>query len=492
MYFAAAVCTQKENAQIPRQAAKTAAFLGMTAPVMNNPGVGDDRSPLDWLRENDAEALGRLYQAADQVRREHVGDAVHLRGLIEISNHCRRMCLYCGLRAGNQGLPRYRMSPAEILDCARTALRLGYGTVVLQAGEDTVITGAWLAEVVRQIKAETGLAITLSMGERSPEELARWREAGADRYLLRFETSDPELFRRIHPPFPGQPADRIALLRQLREMGYEIGGGVMIGLPGQSFSSLARDIELFRQLDLDMVGVGPYIPHPATPLGKQFTGSAGVLAGGLPIPKKGSAGEDASATFSWERTQRCAEEAQEVSLASAFSPRTFASSASSAVKESGAEQVPNSEEMVYKVIALTRLACPAANIPSTTALASINRMDGRERGLASGANVVMPNLTPAQYRAWYEIYPNKACVFETGEQCAPCLERKIRGMGRVPGVGPGARNKNQYPPQRHRDTEKNSGFAISGFEVQELGKHPGAARSDMHTEVSTQILNPQS
>jgi biotin synthase len=408
------------------------------------------------------------------VRREQVGDAVHLRGLLEISNYCRRRCLYCGLRAGNQGLPRYRMSPAEILDCARTALRLGYGTVVLQAGEDAAITGAWLAEVVRQIKAETGLAITLSMGERAPEELARWREAGADRYLLRFETSDPELFRRIHPPFPGQPADRIALLRQLRQMGYEIGGGVMIGLPGQSFSSLARDIELFRQLDLDMVGVGPYIPHPATPLGKIFStmetvalASRPAVAGAFRPAHKHAAGVDAASTASLE-----------ASATNFFLP--------------GTEQVPNSEEMVYKVVALTRLACPTANIPSTTALASINRMDGRERGLASGANVVMPNLTPAQYRAWYEIYPNKACVFETGEQCAPCLERKIRGMGRVPGVGPGARNKNQYPPQRHRDTEKNSGFAISGFEVQELGKHPGAARSDMHTEVSTQILNPQS
>jgi biotin synthase len=335
---------------------------------------------IPWLRESRPEALARLYQAADEVRRKYVGDAVHLRGLIEISNHCRRMCLYCGLRAGNRDLQRYRMPSAEILDCARTALRLGYGTVVLQAGEDEAITGTWLAEVVRQIKAETGLAVTLSMGERSMDDLALWREAGADRYLLRFETSDPALFRVLHPSLAGQQSDRVALLRLLRELGYEIGGGVMIGIPGQSFTTLARDIELFRELDLDMVGVGPYISHPATPLGNGFAGKLTI-----------------------------------------------------------ADQVPNSEEMTYKVIALTRLVRPTANIPSTTALASINRVDGRERGLAAGANVVMPNLTPLQYRPLYEIYPNKACVYETGEQCAPCLEGRIRSMGRVPGTGPGGR-----------------------------------------------------
>jgi biotin synthase len=333
---------------------------------------------LPWLRETSLAQLEQLYAAADRTRLEFVGKAVHLRGLIEISNHCRRQCLYCGLRAGNRALRRYRLSPEEILECAHNGRRLGYGTVVLQAGEDPAITMGWVTQLVGRIKAETGLSITLSLGERTASELTAWREAGADRYLLRFETSDPELYARIHPALPGTVSNRIALLRQLRQLGYEVGGGVMIGIPGQSYASLARDIERFRELDLDMIGVGPYIPHPATP-----------LANGAVAPAE--------------------------------------------------DQVPNSEEMVYKVVALTRLACPEANIPSTTALATLNRVDGRERGLAAGANVIMPNLTPPQYRPLYEIYPNKACVFETSEQCAGCLRQRIRKLGRVWGSGPGRR-----------------------------------------------------
>jgi biotin synthase len=281
--------------------------------------------------------------------------------LIEISNFCTSRCAYCGLRVSNTALTRYRLSEDEIMACVRQAVDFGYGTVVLQAGEDPGLTREWVAGLVRRIKTETPLAVTLSLGERPEQELLAWRAAGADRYLLRFETSNRPLYDRIHPSPPGRVSDRLGLLPRLREMGYEIGSGVMIGIPGQSYEDLARDIQWFGELDLDMIGVGPFLPHPATPLGD---------------PGLATTAED---------------------------------------------QVPSSEEMTYKVIALARLVCPRANIPSTTALATLNRLRGRELGLARGANVVMPNLTPPEYRALYEIYPDKACVRETGDACHTCL-----------------------------------------------------------------------
>src|SRR5512145_3394368 len=219
-----------------------------------------------WLRQDDAARLEELWRQADAVRRQFVGDAVHLRGLIEISNHCVRGCRYCGLHAANDSLVRYRMTADEILACADSAVEFGYGTVVLQAGEDPGIETEWLADIVCRIKRQTQLAVTLSLGERSVDDLICWRQAGADRYLLRFETSDARLYGMIHPSSAGQP-DRIELLSELRHLGYEVGSGVMVGIPGQSFRSLAEDIDLFGRLDLDMVGIGPFIPNPHTPLG---------------------------------------------------------------------------------------------------------------------------------------------------------------------------------------------------------------------------------
>ena len=310
---------------------------------------------LAWLRETDPQRLERLWEMADETRRAHVGDAVHLRGLVEISSHCARQCAYCGLRAGNTGLTRYRMTAEEILAAAHQAVTFGYGTVVLQAGEDYSISADWMAEIVRRIKRETPLAVTLSLGERTDEELELWREAGADRYLLRFETSDRALFDLIHPGLGKQASDRIAILRQLKALGYETGSGIMVGLPGQTYDSVAHDIGLFRELDLDMIGIGPFIPHPQTPLGNEelWRGFAGG-APGQPV-----------------------------------------------------DQVPNTELMVYKAVALTRLVRPDANIPSTTALATINKRNGRELGLKRGANVFMPNLTPVKYRSLYQIYPGQ-------------------------------------------------------------------------------------
>jgi biotin synthase len=219
------------------------------------------------------------------------------------------------------------------------------------------------------------------LGERPDEDLEVWRSAGANRYLLRFETSDNDLYHFIHPSLPGRESNRLAILKTLKKIGYETVGGIMIGIPGQTYSSLSQDIDLFRRLDLDMIGVGPYIPHPQTPLGQ---------------------GE-------WKR----------------MIPKE--------------EQVPNMEQMTYKVIDLTRIVCPEANIPSTTALATLNYEHGRVLGLIRGANVVMPNLTPLKYRTQYEIYPSKACISETPSECYSCLQHQIQSIGRKVGTGQGHR-----------------------------------------------------
>lgn len=343
-----------------------------------------------WLCEEDPAKLEELWAAADAARREHVGEAVHLRGLVEISNHCCRMCGYCGLRAANRGLERYRMTRDDILGCAREARDFGYGTVVMQAGEDYGITRDWLADVIRAVKDETGQAVTLSLGERPDADLIAWREAGADRYLLRFETSDPRLYAMIHPPGPGcSLSDRIAMLHRLRGLGYEIGSGVMVGIPGQTWAMLARDLDTFRGMDMDMIGIGPYLSHPATPLARNLPVEGAAAALPMPAP--------------------------------------------------GGEQVPNSEAVTYRAVALTRLLCPESNIPSTTALFSLNLERGRELGLQRGANVVMPNLTPLKYRHLYEIYPAKACLTDTGRESHERLAARLAAIGRAPGLGHGGR-----------------------------------------------------
>ncbi len=345
---------------------------------------------IEWLQEMDSGRLEQLWQRADEVRREHVGEAVHLRGLLEISNYCDRACLYCGLRMPNGRIPRYRMTSAEIMTGAREAVARGYGTLVMQSGEDPALDAEELCRVLRAIKAETPLAITLSLGERSDGELQRFRQAGADRYLLRFETSNEQLLQTIHPLKVGeQKGQRWMLLRRLREMGFEVGSGVMIGLPGQSLHDLARDISLFQQLDLDMIGVGPYIAHPDTPLHGEATRiAAGPYAGGT--ADRGG------------MTQACADELT-----------------------------------TYKMIALARMACPRANIPSTTALATINPRQGQLLGLQRGANVIMPNLTPGKYRRDYQIYPNKAGSEKTPDESESVARQQLLALGRPIASGRG-------------------------------------------------------
>jgi biotin synthase len=236
-----------------------------------------------------------------------------------------------------------------------------------------------MADLIRRIKSETPLAITLSLGERPDEDLAVWRAAGTDRYLLKFETSNRTLYEAIHAPYMGHTSDRIAMLRKLKSLGYQTGSGIMIGIPGQTLEDLADDIELFRMLDLDMIGVGPYIPHPKTPLGK--------------VAANASFGNPA--------------------------------------------QVRNDELTACKVVALTRILCPHANIPATTALATIDRTSGFELALSRGANVIMPNLTPHRYRRLYEIYPGKVFAYDNADDYDRTLKRRIAAIGRNVGKGKG-------------------------------------------------------
>lgn len=312
--------------------------------------------PLLDCAEADAPAL---YQAANAVRAAHVGDAVHLRGLIEFSNICRKDCAYCGLRRDNRDIARYRLTPEAIIATAQEAEKLGYRSVVLQSGEDLWFTTERMAEIIRGIKATTDLAITLSAGERDFDTYRAWREAGADRYLLRIETTNAELFAALHPD--DDLETRKACLYALRTLGYQLGSGVMVGLPGQTADMLARDVIWLHELGAEMIGVGPFIPHPATPLHDAQGGTV-------------------------ERTLR--------------------------------------------LVAVLRLVFPSAHLPATTAMGSLDPL-GRERALEAGANVMMPNVTPTDFRADYEIYPGKICLGDDAKHCRGCISMRIHAIGRT-------------------------------------------------------------
>jgi len=317
------------------------------------------------LRLDDPEELATLFQAADRVRVATVGSDVWLRGLLEFSNICRCNCLYCGLRADNRELTRYRMTVEEILTAVERIDRAGIGTVVLQSGEDPYWTCERLVDLVKSIKQRFDLAITLSIGYRPEAELSDFRQAGADRFLIRHETANPSLYSTFHPDSTLE--DRINQLRVLKALDYEVGSGSLVGLPGQSTADLAADIALARELEVDMFGVGPFIPHPNTPLRDAAGGTA---------------------------------------------------------------------EMTYKMIAVARLVLRHVHIPVTTALSTLEE-DGREKGWSRGANIVMPNATPAPYRAQYELYKNKRCIDDTLEHCRGCLSRRIKSIGRTMGQGKG-------------------------------------------------------
>jgi biotin synthase len=218
----------------------------------------------------EGEAREALFSAADAVRRQEVGDEIYLRGIIEFSNVCARDCLYCGLRGSNLRLHRYRMAESEIIETARLIRSAGVGTVVLQSGEDPFFSPDRICRLIAGIRAETGLTVTLSVGERSPADYRAFREAGAERYLLKHETSSPALYRRLRPG--SVLNDRLDCLSALAELGYEVGTGNMVGLPGQTLETLADDLLLMEEMKADMLGIGPFIPHPKTPLAQTPAG----------------------------------------------------------------------------------------------------------------------------------------------------------------------------------------------------------------------------
>lgn len=239
-------------------------------------GLGLARPEIVHLLSLDDPAeIEALYQAADRVRRRCVGDEVHLRGVIEFSNHCRNNCTYCGLRRDNAKLARYRMEDDEIVECALGIAEGPCGTVVLQAGEDPAFTAERLCGIISAIRARTPLAVTLSVGRWPYEDLKAFRDAGASRYLLRHETANASLYESLCPG--RRLSDRIECIRHLKRLGFETGMGCMVGLPGQTVEDLASDILLMQEMDADMIGIGPFIPHGDTPLAGHPPGDAEMV-----------------------------------------------------------------------------------------------------------------------------------------------------------------------------------------------------------------------
>lgn len=211
-----------------------------------------------------------LFKEADKIRHEFVGDEVHLRGLIEFSNICKCQCLYCGLQSQNKKIERYRILHDEIIEYANHAVELGYKTIVLQSGEDSYYDTEKMIEIIKDIK-KLDVALTLSIGEKSFEEYKAFKDAGCDRYLLRIETTDKELYQKMHPNASFE--NRVQCLKNLKKLGFETGSGCLVGLPNQTLESLANDILFFKENDFDMIGIGPFIPHPDTSLKNAKTGS---------------------------------------------------------------------------------------------------------------------------------------------------------------------------------------------------------------------------
>ena len=299
-----------------------------------------------------------IFDAANEVREREMGNDVHLRGLIEFSNYCKRICVYCGLRAGIADLKRYRMEIDAIVAAAQNAESLGYRSVVLQSGEDPYYTADRIAKVVDGIKNTTDLAVTLSCGEYSKNDYKIMKDAGADRYLLRFETSDEKLYRFLHPD--SELKDRLSCLYDLGALDFQVGSGFMVGLPGETAEIAADNLLLLKELDVDMAGIGPFIPNPQTPIAHE---KGGTLLESL------------------------------------------------------------------KAVAIARLLLRNAHIPATTAMGSLDPR-GREKALEAGANVVMPNVTPLQYRELYQLYPNKICLTDDPVHCRGCITGKIVSLGR--------------------------------------------------------------
>ena len=225
----------------------------------------------DLLCLGKREDIELLFNTAESIRKDYCGDEVHIRGIIEFSNFCRRNCRYCGLRRNNKKLKRYRISPDEIVQISLHLADMGIRTVVLQSGEDLRFSQDLIANIIYNIKIKTDMAVTLSVGERSYETYRRWFNAGADRYLLKHETINPGLYKILHPDMGYK--ERLRCLDELKKIGYQVGAGIIVNVPGQTIEDIADDIIFLKKIDADMAGIGPFIPHPDTPLGNNPPGS---------------------------------------------------------------------------------------------------------------------------------------------------------------------------------------------------------------------------
>lgn len=309
-----------------------------------------------------------LFEKAYEVKKKYVGTNVYFRGLIELSNICTRNCFYCGIRKGNKNIDRFQLSKEDIVEKAIWAYEAGYGSAVLQGGErsDPEFIN-FIENVLKLITHKTNgkAGITLSLGEQTEETYTRWLNAGAHRYLLRIESSNPDIYHNIHPD-TDKFSSRIAALKLIQKCGYQTGTGVMIGLPQQTYADLADDILFFKENDIDMIGMGPFIPHHDTPMANAF-----------------------------DNFDQMAEEQLKLAL---------------------------------RVIAITRIIMKDINIASSTALQALDSK-GRERGLLAGANIIMPNVTDTQYRKGYQLYDGKPGLDENCNSSRINLEKSIHNTG---------------------------------------------------------------
>lgn len=294
----------------------------------------------EWItllhtRTSESDAI--LFERSRSVAQTHYGNHIYIRGLIEFTNYCKNDCYYCGIRRSNAHAHRYRLTPEEIFDCCRQGYHLGFRTFVLQGGEDGFFTDQLMIQIISQIREEfPDCAITLSIGERSKESYQAFFDAGANRYLLRHETYDQNHYRLLHPKNLSS-ARRQQCLWDLKDIGYQVGTGIMVGSPMQTAEHLADDLLFIKKLNPQMVGIGPFIPHHDTPFAQR---TAGAL------------------------------------------------------------------DLTLFLLGAIRLMLPKVLLPATTALGTISP-NGREMGILSGANVVMPNLSPANVRDKYLLYDNK-------------------------------------------------------------------------------------
>lgn len=328
---------------------------------------------LVLLLNSNATERKELFKHAAEIKREEVGNKVYFRGLIEYSNQCAKDCFYCGIRSGNKQITRYQLTEKEVLEAANFAYEQGFASVVIQSGEraDSVFIKK-IENLIAKIKeiGDGSLGLTLSCGEQSRDTYQRWFDAGAHRFLLRIETSNKDLYQKIHPENNLHSFEkRLEALHFLKEIGYQVGTGVIIGLPFQTAEDLAGDLLFLQELDIDMAGMGPYIEHKQTPL-YQYSNML------LPLKER------------------------------------FLLS--------------------LKMVALLRIIMKDINIAATTAMQAIDP-EGREKAIMVGANIIMPNLTPLKYREGYLLYEDKPCIDEEADTCKNCLEARINRTGNTIG-----------------------------------------------------------